>query len=145
MVKECNHHKLQQCLAKNSENCFYIVNLCFQYTFSMPSGWCSYLTIRPPLGASSGIGAATAVYLAERGAKLCLAARNLDNLYKVAEQCNKKGLEYEKVSHYINNLYKMAEQCNKKGLEYEKVRHYIITTSTRWPSSVIRRDSNMRK
>ena len=39
----------------------------------------------------------------------------------------------------------MAEQCNKGGLKYEKVRHYIITTSTRWLSSAIRRDSNMRK
>ena len=62
----------------------------------------------------------------------------------MAEQCNKKGLENEKVSHY-NNLYKMAEQCNKGGLEYEKVGNYIITTSTRWLSSAIRRDSNMRK
>ena len=39
----------------------------------------------------------------------------------------------------------MAEQCNKKGLKYEKVRQYIITTSTRWLSSAIRGDSNMRK
>ncbi|XP_012221524.1 3-oxoacyl-[acyl-carrier-protein] reductase FabG [Linepithema humile] len=38
-------------------------------------------------GASSGIGAATAVHLAQLGASLSITGRNKDNLNKVAEQC----------------------------------------------------------
>lgn len=38
-------------------------------------------------GASSGIGAATAVYLAKLGASLTLAGRKIENLNKVAEEC----------------------------------------------------------
>lgn len=38
-------------------------------------------------GASSGIGAATAIHLSELGASLSLTGRNLTNLRKVAEQC----------------------------------------------------------
>ncbi|EZA47366.1 hypothetical protein DMN91_006810 [Ooceraea biroi] len=40
-------------------------------------------------GASSGIGAATAVHLAQLGASLSIHGRNMDNLNKVAEQCGK--------------------------------------------------------
>ncbi|XP_011252034.1 uncharacterized protein LOC105248759 isoform X1 [Camponotus floridanus] len=40
-------------------------------------------------GASSGIGAATAVHLAQLGASLSISGRNKDNLNKVAEQCGK--------------------------------------------------------
>lgn len=38
-------------------------------------------------GASSGIGAATAIHLSQLGASLSLQGRNLQNLNKVAEQC----------------------------------------------------------
>lgn len=38
-------------------------------------------------GASSGIGAATAIHLAKLGASLSITGRNKDNLNKVAEQC----------------------------------------------------------
>lgn len=38
-------------------------------------------------GASSGIGAATAIHLSELGASLSITGRNLTNLQKVAEQC----------------------------------------------------------
>lgn len=38
-------------------------------------------------GASSGIGAATAIHLSELGASLSITGRNLNNLQKVAEQC----------------------------------------------------------
>lgn len=40
-------------------------------------------------GASSGIGAATAIHLAQLGASLSISGRNKDNLSKVAEQCGK--------------------------------------------------------
>jgi len=42
-------------------------------------------------GASSGIGAATALLFARQGARLALAARRLDRLHDVAEQCRKAG------------------------------------------------------
>lgn len=38
-------------------------------------------------GASSGIGAATAIYLSKLGAKLSLVGRNIQNLEKVSKQC----------------------------------------------------------
>jgi len=40
-------------------------------------------------GASSGIGAATAIHLAKLGASLSISGRNKHNLDKVAEQCGK--------------------------------------------------------
>lgn len=40
-------------------------------------------------GASSGIGAATAVFLSKLGAKLSLTGRNLENLQKVSQNCDK--------------------------------------------------------
>lgn len=40
-------------------------------------------------GASSGIGAATAVLLSKLGAKLSLTGRNVENLHKVSESCEK--------------------------------------------------------
>ena len=42
-------------------------------------------------GASSGIGAATAVLFSRLGASLALAGRNVDNLKKTAEQCLEAG------------------------------------------------------
>ncbi|XP_075224084.1 3-oxoacyl-[acyl-carrier-protein] reductase FabG-like [Lycorma delicatula] len=42
-------------------------------------------------GASSGIGAATAVYFASLGAKLSLCGRNVENLNKVADKCESIG------------------------------------------------------
>ncbi|CAB3380410.1 Hypothetical predicted protein [Cloeon dipterum] len=42
-------------------------------------------------GASSGIGAATAVHLARLGASLSLTGRNLDNLNRVGQQCEQTG------------------------------------------------------
>src|ERR1700687_1274632 len=42
-------------------------------------------------GASSGIGEATALEFARKGARLALGARRLDRLHAVAEKCGKKG------------------------------------------------------
>ena len=48
-------------------------------------------------GASSGIGAATAVLFSKLGAKLALTGRNEENLKRTAEQCEKE-LPTNKVS-----------------------------------------------
>ncbi|KAJ0183540.1 hypothetical protein K1T71_001516 [Dendrolimus kikuchii] len=42
-------------------------------------------------GASSGIGAATAVFLSRLGAKLSLTGRNTENLQKISKECDKAG------------------------------------------------------
>ena len=42
-------------------------------------------------GASSGLGEATALHLAAKGAKVVLGARRSDNLKKIAEEINSKG------------------------------------------------------
>lgn len=44
-------------------------------------------------GASSGIGAATAIHFAKKGAKITITGRNKDNLNKVAEECKNAGGE----------------------------------------------------
>ncbi|XP_048776021.1 3-oxoacyl-[acyl-carrier-protein] reductase FabG-like [Ostrea edulis] len=48
-------------------------------------------------GASSGIGAATALEFAKTGARLVLAARNVERLNDVASRCSAKGLPQEKI------------------------------------------------
>jgi NADP-dependent 3-hydroxy acid dehydrogenase YdfG len=42
-------------------------------------------------GASSGIGAATAVHLGSQGALLALVGRNAENLQRTAAQCKQAG------------------------------------------------------
>ena len=49
------------------------------------------------LGASSGIGAATALEFAKYGSKLSLTGRNRENLEGVAKQCQEAGLDKDKV------------------------------------------------
>jgi len=44
------------------------------------------------LGASSGIGAATAILFSELGASLSLFGRNLENLQKTADKCSEKSI-----------------------------------------------------
>lgn len=62
-----------------------------------------YRVFNDESGASSGIGAATALEFAKNGAKLVLAARNVERLNEVASQCSSKGLQQEKVSN--NYMY----------------------------------------
>jgi NADP-dependent 3-hydroxy acid dehydrogenase YdfG len=49
-------------------------------------------------GASSGIGAGTAVHFASFGCHLALCGRNSENLQNVVKQCINTGLPEEKVS-----------------------------------------------
>ena len=49
------------------------------------------------LGASSGIGAGTAIYLANNGAKLALAGRKEENLKTIATKCEQINPSKEKV------------------------------------------------
>ena len=48
-------------------------------------------------GASSGIGASTAVAFAKYGARLALTGRNTANLNKVVQECCSWGLDKDKV------------------------------------------------
>ncbi|XP_053604576.1 dihydroanticapsin 7-dehydrogenase-like [Plodia interpunctella] len=58
-------------------------------------------------GASSGIGAATAVFLSKLGAKLSLTGRNVENLKKVSQDCEKSTQ-----THYI-----AADLTKEKDIE----------------------------
>ena len=49
------------------------------------------------LGASSGIGAGTAIQFAKNGAKLSITGRNEENLKKIAQQCEEASPTKEKV------------------------------------------------
>lgn len=69
-------------------------------------------------GASSGIGAATAIYLSKLGAKLSLTGRNIENLNKVSDKC----LEKEKpfiitgdVTKEADNEYVLNQTIKKFG------------------------------
>ena len=70
-------------------------------------------------GASSGIGEATALLLAEQGAKVVLGARNLDKLKKIADRIIKKGGQATYISidvkqrHDLVKLVKTA--CDQYG------------------------------
>ena len=70
-------------------------------------------------GASSGIGAATAVHFATKGAKLSLVARNATKLEEVAEQCRQSGSEEVLV---ISQDLSTQEGCDS-AME-ETVKHF---------------------
>ena len=58
-------------------------------------------------GASSGIGAGTAVHFAENGAKVAITGRNEENLKKIAQKCEEASPTNEKVSSlkYIQTIF----------------------------------------
>ena len=61
------------------------------------------------VGASSGIGTACAVALAEHGAKVTLAARRIDRLKKIADHMEKKDYQVRIIELDINNINETAE------------------------------------
>lgn len=67
-------------------------------------------------GASSGIGAATAVHLSQLGASLSLSGRNIDNLNKIADQCGRSKPFI--VTGELNN------ESDVKNIVESTVKHY---------------------
>lgn len=55
-------------------------------------------------GASSGIGAATAVHFGSQGALLALVGRNAENLQRTAAQCKQAGAEVSEIAGFFLDL-----------------------------------------
>ncbi|KAK2150223.1 hypothetical protein NP493_2838g00006 [Ridgeia piscesae] len=71
-------------------------------------------------GASSGIGAATAVLFSKLGAKLALTGRNEENLKKTVEQCEKE-LPTNKPLLVLGDL---SKETDTKSIMEKTVKHY---------------------
>ena len=67
------------------------------------------------VGASSGIGLACAVALADYGAKVTLAARRTKNIKELAEKLNKKGCDASILDLDISDLENIEENLLSKG------------------------------
>ena len=67
------------------------------------------------VGASSGIGLACAVALADYGAKVTLAARRTKNIKELAEKLNNKGCDASILDLDIGNLENIEENLLSKG------------------------------
>ena len=67
------------------------------------------------VGASSGIGLACAVALADYGAKVTLAARRTKNIKELAEKLNNKGCDASILDLDISNLEDIEENLLSKG------------------------------
>ena len=67
------------------------------------------------VGASSGIGLACAVALADYGANVTLAARRTKNIKELAEKLNNKGCDASILDLDISNLENMEENLLSKG------------------------------
>lgn len=82
-------------------------------------------------GASSGIGAGTAVHLASLGCKLSITGRNKENLEKVAEQCKAAGLEAQNILLTLGDLSKEDDAKNviEKTLEHFKMLHILVNSA----------------
>ena len=68
-------------------------------------------------GASSGIGEATAVMLAERGAKVVLGARGLNRLQSLARRIERAGGE---VTHAQTEVRRREDLTSLVNLAYER-------------------------
>ena len=65
-------------------------------------------------GASSGIGAASAVLYAKHGAKLVINGRNEEKLKKTASLCEEQGIQKENVRIILNDYRKSDSSfCNQ--------------------------------
>ncbi|KAI0217106.1 3-oxoacyl-[acyl-carrier-protein] reductase FabG [Lamellibrachia satsuma] len=71
-------------------------------------------------GASSGIGAATAILFSKLGAKLALCGRNEDNLKRTAEECEKQ-LATNKPLLILGDLTK---ESDTKNIMDSTIKHY---------------------
>jgi NADP-dependent 3-hydroxy acid dehydrogenase YdfG len=72
-------------------------------------------------GASSGIGAATAIRLAEDGFDVVLGARRVDRVKEIADQCGGRGLELdvtspESIDAFVNQFDDVHVLVNNAGL-----------------------------
>ena len=65
------------------------------------------------VGASSGIGTACAVALAEHGAKVTLAARRKDKLEMISHEMEKKEFEVKIIELDINDIKKTSDTISK--------------------------------
>ena len=70
------------------------------YWTSYPLGW--FLGL---IGASTGIGASTAIEFAKEGAKLSITGRNAENLNKTAKKCEEAGLGKDDVGILISFFF----------------------------------------
>ena len=72
-------------------------------------------------GASSGIGAEMARQLAERGAKLALAARSADKLAGVAEECRQRGGEALAILTDVSSREQCRALIERTAAHYERI------------------------
>ena len=63
------------------------------------------------LGASSGIGAATAVEFAKHGVKVAINGRNAENLEKTAKKCYEAGLKESEVHLFQIRSFSKSAIC----------------------------------
>ncbi|MBU2956101.1 SDR family oxidoreductase [Paracoccus sp. 1_MG-2023] len=72
-------------------------------------------------GASSGLGEATARHLAERGAKLTLAARRQDKLETIADELRAKGTEVEVVQTDVTDRQQVQAMVDRTVDRFERM------------------------
>ena len=70
-------------------------------------------------GASSGIGAALALALAERGARIGILARRADRLAEVAEQCRARGAEVQTWVADLDDLDRAVEVADEAWARFD--------------------------
>ncbi|MCU1437258.1 MAG: hypothetical protein JWP66_345 [Naasia sp.] len=81
------------------------------------------------VGASSGIGRATAVQFARHGAKLVLAARSRESLNEVAEQCRELGAEAFVVPTDVSDETQVTELVFRAVREFGRIDVWVGAAS----------------